>query len=270
MLHEKTLAVLGAGMMGGALAQGLAQAGALPASNLRLFDVLPGKAQALADALEGAAVLPSALEAATGADLVLLAVKPPQVLAVLTEIAPALAPAQTVISIAAGVTLAKMEGCLPAPIPVIRVMPNTPSLVGEGMAALCRGTHAGDENLRLAQSLFSAVGQSVEVEERLLDAVTGVSGSGPAYVFLIIEALSDGGVKQGLPRAVARQLAAQTVLGAARMVLSSDQHPAQLKDNVTTPGGTTIAGLSVLERAGLRAALIDAVEAAAARSRELS
>ncbi|MDQ2800842.1 MAG: pyrroline-5-carboxylate reductase [Armatimonadota bacterium] len=269
MLHEKTLAVLGAGMMGGALAQGLVRAGALPASSLRLFDVLPVKAQALADSLGASAAL-SALGAATGVDLILLAVKPPQIASVLAEIAPVLTPQQTIISIAAGITLAKMESLLPGSIPLIRVMPNTPSLVGEGMAALCRGTHAKDENLRLAQSLFSAVGQSVEVEERLLDAVTGVSGSGPAYVFLIIEALSDGGVKQGLPRQIARQLAAQTVLGAARMVLSSDEHPAQLKDNVTTPGGTTIAGLSVLERSGLRAALIDAVEAAAARSRELS
>lgn len=269
MLHEKTLAVLGAGMMGGALAQGLIRAGALPASGMRLFDVLPAKAQALADAL-GATALPSAREAVAGADLILLAVKPPQIPALLAELAPFLTPAQTVLSIAAGVTLATIEACLPAPVPIIRVMPNTPSVVGEGMAALCRGTHADDAHMDMARALFQAVGQTVEVEERLLDAVTGVSGSGPAYVFLIIEALSDGGVKQGLPRVVARQLAAQTVLGAARMVLSSDDHPAQLKDNVTTPGGTTIAGLSVLERSGLRAALIDAVEAAAARSRELS
>ena len=149
-------------------------------------------------------------------------------------------------------------------------MPNTPCLVGKGATALSRGTHATEEHLHLAQSLFAAVGLSVEVPETLLDAVTGLSGSGPAYVYLMIEALADGGVKEGLTRDTARLLAAQTVLGAAQMVLSSDQHPAQLKDNVTTPGGTTIAALHVLERAGIRTALIDAIQAAAERSRELS
>ncbi len=271
MLRDKILAVLGAGMMGGALSRGLVAAGAMPASGIRLFDTHSAKAVALAaDLGPGAIAAPSVQSAVLGADLVLLAVKPPMVADVLTEIASVILPSQLVISIAAGVRLEKMESLLPGDIPVVRTMPNTPCLVGKGATALCRGSHATAEHLRLAESLFASVGISVEVPERLLDAVTGLSGSGPAYVYLMIEALADGGVKEGLTRDTARLLAAQTVLGAAQMVLSSDEHPAQLKDNVTTPGGTTIAALHVLERAGIRTALIDAIQAAAARSRELS
>jgi len=271
VLRAKTLAVLGAGMMGGALARGLVHAGAMPASGIRLFDTHTAKAEALAaDLGAGASATLSSQAAVVGADLVLLAVKPPMIAEVLTEISSALTPAHLIISIAAGIRLEKMEALLSGDIPVIRTMPNTPSLVGKGATALCRGSHATEQHLRLAESLFASVGLSVEVPERLLDAVTGLSGSGPAYVYLMIEAMADGGVKEGLTRDVARLLAAQTVLGAAQMVLSSDQHPAQLKDNVTTPGGTTIAALHVLERAGIRTALIDAIQAAAERSRELS
>ncbi len=271
MLLDKTLAVLGAGMMGGALARGLVHAGAMPPSGIRLFDTHPAKAEALAAALgAGAAFLPTAQAAVDGADIVLLAVKPPVIADVLAEISAALTPAHLIISIAAGIRLEKMEALLSGSIPVVRAMPNTPCLVGKGATALCRGSHATADHLRLAESLFAAVGLSVEVPERLMDAVTGLSGSGPAYIYLVIEALADGGVKEGLTRDTARLLAAQTVLGAAQMVLSSDQHPAQLKDNVTTPGGTTIAALHVLERAGIRTALIDAIQAAAERSRELS
>lgn len=270
-LAGKTLAVLGTGMMGGALARGLVACGAMSASRLRLFDTHAAKSQALArDLGPGALAAGSAQEAADGADVVLLAVKPPMVAGVLADLAPALRPGQLVLSIAAGVRLATMEGLLPESTPVIRTMPNTPCLVGAGATAISRGRCATDAHLALAQTLFASVGVSVVVPERLLDAVTGLSGSGPAYVYLMIEALADGGVKEGLTRDTARLLAAQTVLGAAQMVLSSDEHPAQLKDNVTTPGGTTIAALHVLERAGLRTALIDAVEASAARSRELS
>lgn len=271
MLRGKTLAILGTGMMGGALARGLVHAGAMPSSGLRLFDTHEAKAIALAANLgPGALASETARSAIANADMILIAVKPPMVVGVLAEIAPALSPSQLVISIAAGVRLAKMEALLPEGIPVIRTMPNTPCLVGCGATALCRGASATEEHLALAQNLFASVGLSVEVPERLLDAVTGLSGSGPAYVYLMIEALADGGVKEGLTRDTSRLLAAQTVLGAAQMVLSSDQHPAQLKDNVTTPGGTTINALHVLERAGLRTALIDAVGAAAERSRELS
>ncbi|MGI4789068.1 MAG: pyrroline-5-carboxylate reductase [Janthinobacterium lividum] len=271
MLRDKTLTVLGAGMMGSALARGLVDAGVMPGTNLRLFDTHEAKAIVLADLLgQGALVADSAASAIAQADLILIAVKPPMVADVLAEIAPSLSPNQLVISIAAGIRVAKMEALLPGGTPLIRTMPNTPCLIGKGATAISRGTYATEEHLRLAQTLFASVGISVEVPERLLDAVTGLSGSGPAYVYLMIEALADGGVKEGLTRDTARLLAAQTVMGAAQMVLSSDQHPAQLKDNVTTPGGTTIAALHVLERAGIRTALIDAIQAAAERSRELS
>jgi len=271
MLQGKTLAVLGAGMMGGALAQGLVRAGVLPAGRIAVFDTQADKARALAGSLgAGARAADTPPDAVQGADLVLLAVKPAVVPDALTMLASVLTPSQLVVSIAAGVRLATMEALLPAPVPVIRAMPNTPSLVGEGATALCRGTYATEEQLAIAHALFDAVGVSVDVDETLMDAVTGLSGSGPAYVYLIIEALADGGVQAGLPRATARRLAAQTVLGAARMVLQTGEHTAQLKDNVTTPGGTTIAGLAVLERAGVRSALMDAVQAAAARSKELS
>ena len=258
-------------MMGSALARGLTQAGAMSPRNITLYDVHALKAQQVAhDIGEGARVAESAADAAKTADIVLLAVKPPVVPTVLRSIADVVKENHLIVSIAAGVRVDKMEGFVGDKVPVIRAMPNTPCLVGYGATALCRGTHATHDHLQIAQSLFAAVGESVEVEERLMDAVTGLSGSGPAYVYMMIEAMADGGVMAGLTRDTARMLAAQTVLGAARMVLSSDEHPAQLRDNVTTPGGTTIAALAVLERAGLRTALMDAIEAATRRSKELS
>lgn len=271
VLRDKKLAILGAGMMGSALAQGLVRAGAMPAAHITLFDSHAAKAHAVADELgNGATAAASVLDAVEGADLVLLAVKPPIVTDVLSVIAPRLSPNHLILSIAAGVRLARMEALVPPTVPVVRTMPNTPCLVGEGATALCRGTHATDAHLDMARALFASVGVSVEVDERLMDAVTGLSGSGPAYVYLMIEAMADGGVRAGLTRSTARLLAAQTVLGAAKMVMTSEDHPAQLKDNVTTPGGTTIAALAVLERAGFRTALMDAIEAAADRSKELS
>jgi pyrroline-5-carboxylate reductase len=269
VLQDKKLAVLGTGMMGSALARGLTQAGAMLPGSLVLYDLHAIKAQQLAQEI-GAKAAASAGDAAEGADLVLVAVKPSIVASVLQSIADRLTTSHLVISIAAGVRIDTMESFVPVGVPVIRCMPNTPCLVGAGATALCRGTHATHDHLQLAQSLFSAVGESVEVEERLMDAVTGLSGSGPAYVYMMIEAMADGGVMAGLTRDTARMLAAQTVYGAAKMVLSSDDHPAQLRDNVTTPGGTTIAALAVLERAGLRTALMDAIEAATKRSKELS
>ena len=269
MLSEKRLAVIGCGMMGGALTRGLVRAGALPAAQITLFDAVPDAAARLAAELgPDTRVAASGPEAVSPSDVVLLAVKPHLVLPLLPSLG--LTSAQLLLSIAAGVTLAKMEAALPEGVPVIRAMPNTPALVGYGATAVCAGRDASEEHLGLAQQFFAAVGEAVVVEERLIDAVTGLSGSGPAYVYLMIEALADGGVKAGLPRPIALRLAVQTVRGASEMVLTSGQHPAQLKDNVTTPGGTTIAALAVLERAGLRAALIDAVEASTERSRELS
>lgn len=271
ILSTRTLAILGGGMMGGALARGLIRAGAMSPNRIRLYDPDAVRAQRLADDLgPDVSIASSPLTAIGGADTVLLAVKPPILPDVLASIAPGLTASHLILSIAAGVRLSKMEGLTPAGVPIIRSMPNTPCLVGMGATAICRGAHATAEHVEIARSLFAAVGQSVEVEERLMDAVTGLSGSGPAYVYLLIEALTDGGVKAGLTHQTARLLTAQTVLGAAEMVIRSMDHPAQLKDNVTTPGGTTIAGLAVLERAGFRIALMDAVEAAAARSKELS
>jgi pyrroline-5-carboxylate reductase len=218
-------------------------------------------------------LLPSAVasnvEAAQQANVLVLAVKPGVVPAVLDELSGAVTANQLVLSLAAGVTVAQLEERLPQGTPVIRVMPNTAAQVGEGAAAFCRGTHAGPEDAALAQEVLSAGGRCVEVTEPQMDAVTGLSGSGPAYVCLIIEALADGGVRMGLPRDVALTLAAQTVLGAAKLVRDTGDHPAVWKDRVATPGGTTIAGLAALEEAGVRSGLIKAVEAATRRSAEL-
>jgi pyrroline-5-carboxylate reductase len=175
-----------------------------------------------------------------------------------------------VVSIAAGIRLAALEHDFGENLRVVRVMPNTPCLVGQGASAYCLGGKATAEDGELVKELLSAVGLAVPVEEKLLDAVTGLSGSGPAFVYVIIDALSDGGVRMGLPRAVATALAAQTVLGAAQMVRATGEHPGVLKDRVTSPGGTTIAGLQALEEAGLRGALMSAVEAATRRAAELA
>ena len=271
MLREKTLAVLGAGMMGGALARGLVRAGAMPAAHIALYDAVPAAAARLAaDLGPEARVAASAPEAAAGADILLLAVKPHIIVPLLESLSPTLLPTQLVLSIAAGVPLAKMESSDAGRHPR---HPRHAEHAGAGRPGR-DGPQPGPPRDRRTSGTgpqpLRAVGEVVVVEERLMDAVTGLSGSGPAYVYLIIEALADGGVKAGLPRDTARRLAAQTVLGAAQMVLTSGEHPAQLKDNVTTPGGTTIAALAVLERAGVRSALIDAVEASANRSKELS
>lgn len=262
------LAVLGAGQMGGALVRGWVNSGAIAGANIRLYDTNAQTVQSLAEAT-GASIASSPSEAIAGANVVLVSVKPHIVAASLGEVGAALDPACLIISVAAGVRLAALQTALPASAPVIRVMPNTPALVGEGASAFCRGETATDEHAALVSRLFGAVGKVVEVTEAQIDAVIGVSGSGSAYIYLIIEALSDGGVRAGLPRDVARTLAAQTALGAAKMVLETGQHPAVLKDAVTTPGGTTIAALEVLEKAGLRGTLMEAVRAAMERAREM-
>jgi pyrroline-5-carboxylate reductase len=199
----------------------------------------------------------------------ILATKPDQVAAALAEIAGAIGPSHLLISIAAGVPLAKLESALPPGTRVIRVMPNTPALVGAGAAGFALGKNATAADGELAQKLLSAVGLAVPVKESLLDAVTGLSGSGPAYVYQFIEALSDGGVAAGLPRDVATRLAAQTVLGSAKMVLETRQHPGVLKDQVTSPGGTTIEGVHELEKGAFRATVINAVRAATEKSKKL-
>lgn len=203
------------------------------------------------------------------AGIIILSVKPQVIEKVLAEIAPVVDDKKLIISIAAGVSLAKIENALKKGSRVVRVMPNTPALVLAGVAALTRGNSATNEDVSFAKVIFDSVGRSVVVDEKLMDAVTGLSGSGPAYVFMIIDALSDAGVKVGLPRQLALELAAQTVYGSAKMVLETKEHPAKLRDMVTSPGGTTIEGLHALEKGKLRATLMNAVEAATARSKEL-
>ncbi len=207
-------------------------------------------------------------DAAAWADVVLFAVKPQSLDVVVDGLAPVLA-GRLVISIAAGVPLKRIADRLPEQVRLIRVMPNAPALVCEGMSVLAIGPGATEEDTQLARALFEAVGRVVVVEERLMQAVTGLSGSGPAYAYLIIEALADGAVKMGLPRGVAELLAAQTMVGAAKMLLETGESPGRLKDRVASPGGTTIAGLHQLEQGGLRATLMAAVEAATKRSEQL-
>ena len=266
---NKRLAIIGAGKMGGALAAGIVRSGALGPENITLFDSHAAQSREVAGRI-GAKTAETVIAATASADIILIAVKPGVVPRVLAEVGSRISTQQLVISIAAGIRIEKIEGLLPEGVPVVRAMPNTAALVGEAATALSPGNHADPVHVEWAVHLFDAVGATAIVDERLLDAVTGLSGSGPAYVYLVIEALVDAGVKEGLTRDVARQLAAQTVYGAAKMVLETGDHPAKLKDDVTTPGGTTIAGLAVLERAGVRIAFIDAVEAAAQRSKELS
>ena len=204
------------------------------------------------------------------ASVVLFALKPNVIKAVLSEVSSHLSPPKWCISIAAGVSTAIIESMLGTEIPVVRVMPNTPAMVSEGMAAICPGQNAREEHTRKTQQIFQSVGKAIIVQEKLMDAVTALSGSGPAFVFLVIESLTDAGVKLGLSHKDAATLAAQTVLGAGRMVVDTEEHPAVLKNKVTSPGGTTAAGLYQLEHKGARAAIIDAVLAAAARSKQLS
>jgi pyrroline-5-carboxylate reductase len=253
--------------MGGALVRGALAAMAVAPEDVWLFDVIPAASQDLARAT-GANQAASLAALATATDTVLLCTKPLDIPAALGELAST--PAELlVISIAAGVTLATLEAASPERLRVIRAMPNTPALVHAGAAAWAPGTRVRPADGEAADRLLGSVGKVVQVPERLLDAVTGLSGSGPAYAYLMIEALADGGVRQGLGRAAAIELAAQTLLGAAKMVLETGEHPSVLKDMVTSPGGTTIAGLAVLERQGVRSALIEAVSAATQRAAEL-
>ena len=198
-----------------------------------------------------------------------LAVKPQDVDALLAELAPVVTPAQTVVSVAAGVPTARIEQALPEGVAVVRCMPNTPALVDQAMTAVSAGAHADEEHLAVAESLLAAVGRVVRVPESQLDAVTALSGSGPAYFYFLVEAMIDAGILLGLPRALAAELIVQTAVGAATMLRDSGEHPVQLREAVTSPGGTTIAAIRELENHGVRAALLAAIEAAAVRSREL-
>lgn len=261
------IAVIGSGAMGSAFARGMISAGVYRPEEVLLADTDAARLKKTAGET-GAVAADSNAAAAAGADIVLVVVKPAFVKDVAADIASSVA-GKLVIYIAAGVKLATVESGLPDGTPVISAMPNTPCRIGAGAIGFCRGRHATDEHVAAARRIFDAVGLSVEVPEKLMNAVTGLSGSGPAYVFIFIEALADAGVRMGLPRDIALKLGAQTVLGAARMVIEEDEHPARLKDQVTSPGGTTITALDVLERAGFRSAVIEAVKAATNRAEEL-
>lgn len=264
---KKRIAFIGGGQMAEALIGGLLAGGLCRAEAICATDPVSSRRDRLKSAF-GIRVGESNREAVSWAEVVLLAVKPQILDSVLGEIGSKLA-GRLIISIAAGVTIRAIQEKASTAEAVVRAMPNQPALVREGMTALSRGTRVTDDDFQTAREIFEGVGRVVSVEERLMDAVTGLSGSGPAYVFQAIEALADGGVKMGLPRETAELLAAQTVLGAARMVLESGEHPAKLKDRVASPGGTTIAGLHQLEQGGFRATLMGAVEAATKRSQEL-
>jgi len=268
MAAPLTIGFLGAGKMATALARGFVRAEIATPKYIIAGDVSAAARTAFTRET-GAKTTAANAEVLKFASVLVLAVKPDQVAGMLADLRGGFSGNHLLISIAAGVTLAKMEAALPAGTRVIRVMPNTPALVGEAAAAFALGKSATVADGDLAKKLLSAVGVAFQVKESLLDAVTGLSGSGPAYVYQFIEALSDGGVATGLPRDVATKLAAQTVLGAAKMVLETGQHPGALKDQVTSPGGTTIEGLHELEKGQLRATVMSAVRAATEKSKKL-
>jgi len=268
MAIKSNIGFLGAGKMATALAKGFVHAEIVFPREIIAGD-LYGVARNIFSKETGAKAVASNADVLKFANVLILATKPDQVPTALAEISNAFTRNHLLISIAAGVTISKLENLLPAGARVIRVMPNTPALVGEAASAFALGNSATAADGELAKKLLSAVGVALQVKESLLDAVTGLSGSGPAYVYQFIEALSDGGVAAGLPRDIATKLAAQTVLGAAKMVLETGQHPGALKDQVTSPGGTTIEGLHALEKGKLRATVMSAVRAATEKSKKL-
>jgi len=267
-LSDKKLAVLGTGKLGGILLRAYLKQGLFAPKRVTATVKHAEKAAALAKDL-GVSVTTENRKAVKGADIVLLGVKPQVVGEVLKEIAPELDEKTLVISVAASVPTSYIEQRLTGKVPVVRAMPNTPAAVDCGMTGLCRGAHAGLEHLEMARAMFNAVGRTVAVDEKNMDAVTGLSASGPAFAYIILESLAEAGVKVGLPRDVATLLAAQTMKGAASVVLETGDHPALLKDAVTTPAGCTIDGIMELEEGKLRVTLIKAVVKATSRAGEL-
>ena len=264
----KTLGFVGAGAMGEALIKGIVEAGLVAPASVHAFDVRPERTAELSQRY-GICAATSNAQVLGVADVVILAVKPQIMAAVLKEMRSALGRRNLIISIAAGVSTSRLRETLGSEARLIRVMPNTPALVQEGVTAIARGQKLEPGDLETAEELFRAVGKVVVLDEGLMDAVTGLSGSGPAYVAIVIESLADGGVNMGLDRATAMTLATQTVLGSARLLSETGLHPGALKDMVSSPGGTTIAGIAGLEEGGIRATLMTAVERATLRSREL-
>jgi pyrroline-5-carboxylate reductase len=264
----KTIGFLGAGNMAEALIKGMIVAGVVAPKQIIAGDVKADRLKHLQNA-HGIEVTSDNHDLVNKVDVLVLSVKPQVIDRVLTEVGRDVRPGTLVVSVAAGVPIESIESRLPKGARVVRAMPNTPATALAGATAVSAGTHATDADVALAKRLFDAVGRTVVLDEGLLDAVTGLSGSGPAYVMLMIEALADGGVKVGLHRDTALMLAAQTVYGSAKLLLETGEHPGRLKDMVTSPGGTAIAGLHTLESGALRKTLIDAVEVATKRSAEL-
>lgn len=268
MLSHKKIAVLGAGKLGETLVKALLEAKVVKPDQVvvtaRHAETVENKSK-----LYGVKGTTNNAQAAKGADIVILSVKPQVMGEVLDSIRGSVGKDQVVISTAASVTTAFIERGLPSGVPVIRTMPNTPCLIRSGMTGVCGGKFAKREHVALAEEIFSALGRVLVLDEKYLDAVTGLSASGPAFMYVILESLAEGGVAVGLPREIATELAAQTMLGAARMVLETREHPAKLKDVVTTPAGCTIDGLLELESGGLRVTLIKTVVRAAKRAGEL-
>lgn len=270
MLKNQTVAIIGAGNIGRALLGGMLRGSALSPERVRVTRRSPAALDELRAQFPGIDAGTDNVGAVRGASVVILAVKPQHIHGVLDTLRGHVAPDALVLSVLAGITTESIREALDAGLAVVRAMPNTPALVDEGATALAAGRYALPEHVELANEIFESVGKVEVVPESLMDAVTGLSGSGPAYVYMVIEALTDGGVKQGIPRPQALRLAAQTVLGAAKLAIETGKHPAILRDEVTTPGGTAIAAVADLEAHGLRTMLINAVAVATQRSKELS
>lgn len=266
---QKKLAILGCGKLGTILLQGFLEHGLLSAAEAAATVQHEDKCNSLSASLGGVAVSTSNREAVTGAPIVLIAVKPQIMAQVLEEIAPAISPGTLVISVVASTPLAFMQEKLGKEVAIIRAMPNTPAMVGAAMTALAAGKNATHDQIEMARKMFESVGRVAIVDEKHMDAITALSASGPAFVFVILESLAEAGVKVGLPRELATTLAAQTLYGAAQLALQTGHHPALLKDAVTTPAGCTIEGLIELEKGGLRVTLMNAVIKTAGRAKEL-
>jgi pyrroline-5-carboxylate reductase len=268
MLKDKKIGIIGTGNMGESLISGLIYARSSVPKNIICSDVRKDKLKSVQDAY-GVVTTTSNIDVVKASEIVIYAIKPQIMASILRETAVHLDMSKVIISIAAGVPLAAIESCLNKDLRLIRVMPNIAASVKEGAAAIAPGKHASKGDLKLAKAIFDSVGKSIIIEEEFMDAITGLSGNGPAYIFLIVDALADAGVKMGLSREDALLLSAQSVLGAAKLLLETGEHPGRLKDKVTSPGGTAIAALHTIEQGGLRTTLINAVEVGTNRSKEL-
>jgi pyrroline-5-carboxylate reductase len=268
MLKDKKIGIIGTGNMGESLISGLIYAKSAISKNIICSDIRKERLKSVKDAY-GVVTTTNNIDVVKGSEIVIYAIKPQIMASILRETAAHLDMSQVIISIAAGVPLAAIESCLNKDLRLIRVMPNIAASVKEGAAAIAPGKHASKGDLKLAKAIFDSVGKSIIIEEEFMDAITGLSGNGPAYIFLIVDALADAGVKMGLSREDALLLSAQSVLGAAKLLLETGEHPGRLKDKVTSPGGTAIAALHTIEAGGLRTTLINAVEVGTNRSKEL-